>query len=269
MEKTLKKVTPHALRAMKGAGKIAALTAYDAQTAGFLDEAGVPFILVGDSVGTTQLGYDSTIPVTLEDMIRHTAAVVRGTKRALVVADMPFMTYQVSVKQALRNAGRLVQESGCDAVKLEGGSLREPTVRALVGNGIPVCAHIGLTPQSVKEIGLRVQGRGEEAAAKLLEDALALEEAGAFAVVLEGIPAPLAAKITAAVKIPTIGIGAGAACDGQILVISDVLGLGGAYHPKFAKCYADVGSIIRDAAAAYRSEVESGAFPDDAHSYLS
>jgi len=269
MDKTMKKVTPQALRAMKGAGKFAALTAYDAQMARFLDEAGIPFILIGDSVGTTQLGYDSTIPVTLEDMIRHSAAVVRGTKRALVVADMPFMTYQVSVVQALENAGRLMQESGCDAVKLEGGALRAPTVKALVENGIPVCAHIGLTPQSVKEIGLRVQGRGEAAAEKLLADAAALEAAGAFAVVLEGIPAALAAKITAAVKIPTIGIGAGAACDGQILVVSDVLGLGGAYHPKFAKCYEDVGAAIRRAAEAYRAEVESGAFPDDAHSYLS
>lgn len=265
----MKKVTPLALKAMKGQGKIAALTAYDAQTARFLEAAGIPFILIGDSVGTTQLGYESTIPVTLEDMIRHTAAVVRGAKTPLIVADMPFMTYQASVEQALRNAGRLMQEGGCDAVKLEGGALRAATVKALVENGIPVCAHIGLTPQSVKEIGLRVQGRGEEAAAKLLADAKALEEAGAFAIVLEGIPAPLAARITAKVGIPTIGIGAGAGCDGQILVISDVLGLGGAYKPKFAKMYADVGAAIQGAAEAYRAEVESGAFPDDAHSYLS
>lgn len=263
----MKKVTPQALKAMKGKGTFAALTAYDAQMARFLEEAGIPFILVGDSVGTTQLGYQSTIPVTLEDMIRHTASVVRGAKSPLIVADMPFMTYQVSVKQALRNAGRLIQDGGCDAVKLEGGALRSATVKALVENGIPVCAHIGLTPQSVKEIGLRVQGRGEEAAGKLLEDAQALEEAGAFAVVLEGIPSPLAARITSAVKIPTIGIGAGPKCDGQILVVSDILGLGGAYKPKFAKMYADAGALIRRAAADYRAEVESGIFPDDAHSF--
>jgi 3-methyl-2-oxobutanoate hydroxymethyltransferase len=263
----MKKVTPLTLRAMKGGGKIAALTAYDAQTARFLEAAGIPFILVGDSVGTTQLGYESTIPVTLEDMIRHTAAVARGAKTPLIVADMPFMTYQAGVEQALLNAGRLMQEGGCDAVKLEGGAFRAATVRALVENGIPVCAHIGLTPQSVKEIGLRVQGRGEEAAAKLLADAKALEEAGAFAIVLEGIPAPLAERITAETGIPTIGIGAGAGCDGQILVISDVLGLGGAYHPKFAKVYAEVGKAITAAAAAYKAEVQGGAFPDEAHSY--
>lgn len=264
----MKKVSIHALRAMKGVEKIAALTAYDAQTASFLEAAGIPFILVGDSVGTTQLGYSSTIPVTLEDMIHHTAAVVRGVTAPLVVADLPFMSYQLSVEQALASSGRLLQETGCDAVKLEGGALRAPTVRALVDNGIPVCAHIGLTPQSVKAIGLRVQGRGAEAADRLLADALALEEAGAFSIVLEGIPAPLAARITAALKIPTIGIGAGPHCDGQILVISDLLGLGGAYSPKFAKRYADVGAAISAAAAAYKSEVLSSAFPDDAHSYL-
>lgn len=263
----MKKVTPLALKAMKGKGKIAALTAYDAQTARFLEEAGIPFILVGDSVGTTQLGYDSTIPVTLEDMVHHTASVVRGAKAPLIVADLPFMSYQVSVKQALRSAGRLIQAGGADAVKLEGGAFRAGTVKALVENGIPVCAHIGLTPQSVKEIGLRVQGRGEEAAQKLLEDAQALDEAGAFAVVLEGIPSALAARITSAVKIPTIGIGAGPWCDGQILVISDILGLGGAYKPKFAKQYADVGALIRKAASEYRAEVESEIFPDDAHSF--
>lgn len=263
----MKKVTTHALRAMKGVEKIAALTAYDAQMACILNAAGIPFLLVGDSVGTTQLGYDSTIPVTLDDMVAHTAAVVRGAGTSMVVADMPFMTYQVSAKQALRNAGRLMQEGGCDAVKLEGGAIRADTVRALVRNGIPVCAHIGLTPQSVKSIGLRVQGRGEEAAAELLEDARTLEDAGAFAIVLEGIPLGLAARITKSLAIPTIGIGAGPHCDGQILVISDVLGLGGAYHPKFAKCYADLGEIIAAAARAYKADVIGGTFPDAAHSY--
>ena len=265
----MKKVTPHVLRAMKGVEKIAALTAYDAQMARILDAAGIPFLLVGDSVGTTQLGYDSTIPVTLNDMVSHTAAVVRGVTSSMVVADMPFMTYQVSVEQALRNAGRLMQEGGCDAVKLEGGAIRAETVRALVRNGIPVCAHIGLTPQSVKAIGLRVQGRGDAAAAELLSDAKALEDAGAFSIVLEGIPMGLAARITESLAIPTIGIGAGPHCDGQILVISDVLGLGGAYHPKFAKCYADLGEIIGNAARAYKEDVTGGAFPDEAHSYTS
>ena len=263
----MKKVTPHALRAMKGVEKIAALTAYDAQTASFLEAAGIPVILVGDSVGTTHLGYESTIPVTLEDMVRHTAAVVRGAKGPMVIADLPFMTYQVSTEQALRSAGRLMQEGMADAVKLEGGAIRAETVKALTENGIPVCAHIGLTPQSVKAIGLRVQGRGEEAGARLLEDAKALEAAGAFAIVLEGIPMGLAGKITKALSIPTIGIGAGPDCDGQILVISDVLGLGGAYHPKFAKVYAELGAAITVAAAAYKAEVQGGAFPDEAHSY--
>ena len=264
----MKKVTPHVIRAMKGVEKIAALTAYDAQMAFFLEEAGIPFILVGDSVGTTQLGYASTIPVTLEDMISHTASVVRGCHWPMVVADLPFMSYQVSVEQALRNSGRLMQESGCDAVKLEGGRIRAETVRALVRNGIPVCAHIGLTPQSVKAIGLRVQGRGPEEAQGLLDDAKALEDAGAYAIVLEGIPAPVAKDITAALTIPTIGIGAGVHCDGQVLVISDVLGLGGAYNPKFAKRYADVGTIIADAARSYKQEVTAAVFPDDDHSYL-
>lgn len=264
----MKKVTPHVLRAMKGVEKIAALTAYDAQTAHFLEEAEIPFILVGDSVGTTQLGYSSTIPVTLDDMVHHTAAVARGCRAPMIVADLPFMSYQVSVAQALQSAGRLMQEAGADAVKLEGGAIRAETVRALVQNGIPVCAHIGLTPQSVKAIGLRVQGRGTEAAQALLEDAKALEDAGAYAIVLEGIPAPLAARITAELAIPTIGIGAGIHCDGQILVISDILGLGGVYAPKFAKRYADVGAAIANAARTYKQEVVADVFPDPDHSYL-
>ena len=264
----MKKVTPHVIRAMKGVEKIAVLTAYDAQMAHFLEEAEIPVILVGDSVGTTQLGYSSTIPVTMEDMISHTASVVRGCKTPLVVADLPFMSYQISTEQALRNSARLIQEGGCDAVKLEGGAIRADAVRALTENGIPVCAHIGLTPQSVKAIGLRVQGRGEEAAKRLREDAKALEAAGAFAIVLEGIPAPLAKEITAELAIPTIGIGAGVHCDGQVLVISDVLGLGGVYRPKFAKQYADIGAAIAEAARAFKQEVGAGVFPDDDHSYL-
>lgn len=264
----MKKITPHVIRAMKGVEKIAALTAYDAQMAHFLEEAGIPFLLIGDSVGTTQLGYSSTIPVTLDDMVHHTAAVARGCQTPLVVADLPFMSYQVSVEQCLRSSARLLQEGGADAVKLEGGAIRAECVRALVRNGIPVCAHIGLTPQSVKAMGLRVQGRSPEAAQELLDDAKALQDAGAFSIVLEGMAAPVAARITDALEIPTIGIGAGNHCDGQILVVSDILGLGGAYNPKFAKRYAEIGAAIAEAARAYKAEVTGGVFPDDAHSYL-
>ncbi len=267
MNDTPKKLTPRAIAAMKGVEKIAALTAYDYRTARLLDEAGIPLILVGDSLGTTLLGYDNTLPVTLVDMLRHTAAVVRGVRRALVVIDMPFMTYQASVEQALRNCGRAIQKTGCQAVKIEGGEFRAPTIAALVQNGIPVLGHIGLTPQSVKVLGHRVQGRGDEAAQQLLADARAVEAAGAFAVVLEAVPAALGAQVAAAVSIPVIGIGAGPGCDGQILVINDMLGLSGGFKPKFVRQYADLGAQIAAAAAAYKSDVAAAAFPGPEHCY--
>ena len=267
MSDTPKKMTPRALSAMKGGEKIAALTAYDFQTARLLDDAGIPLILVGDSLGTTLLGYDNTLPVTLDDMIRHTAAVVRGARRALVVVDMPFMTYQASSEQALLSCGRAIQETGCQAVKIEGGEFRAPTIQALVQNGIPVLGHIGLTPQSVKVLGHRVQGRGDEAARQLVADAQAIEAAGAFAIVLEAVPADLGAQVSAAVAVPVIGIGAGPGCDGQILVINDVLGLSGDFKPKFVKVYADLGKQISAAAAAYQADVAGGAFPGPEHCY--
>jgi 3-methyl-2-oxobutanoate hydroxymethyltransferase len=263
----MKKVTPRTIRSFKGVQKFACLTAYDAQTSHLFEEAEIPLILVGDSVGTTHMGFESTIPVTLDDMVHHTAAVVRGNAASLIVADMPFMTYATE-EQAMASAARLMQEGGCDAVKLEGGLTKAAHIRAIVENGIPVCGHIGLTPQSEKAIGLRVQGRDEEAAKRLLADAKAVEEAGAFAIVLEAMPAALAEEITRALAIPTIGIGAGAATDGQILVYTDMLGLGGAFCPKFAKRYADVGQIVRDAARSYAAEVAGGAFPAAEHTYL-
>ena len=263
----MKSITPRSITAMKGAETIACLTAYDFRTAKILDDAGIPLILVGDSLGTTLLGYDNTLPVTLDDMIRHTAAVVRGAKRALVVVDMPFMTYQASIEQALLNCGRVLQEARCHAVKIEGGEFRAPTIRALVQNGIPVLGHIGLTPQSVQILGHRVQGRGDEAAQQLVADARAVAAAGAFAIVLEAVPADLGAQVSAAVDVPVIGIGAGPGCDGQILVINDVLGLSGDFKPKFVKVYADLGKQISAAAAAYKADVAGGAFPGPEHCY--
>ena len=263
----MKSITPRDITAMKGVEKIACLTAYDYRTARLLDDAGIHLLLVGDSLGTTLLGFPNTLPVTLDDMIRHTAAVVRGTQRALVVVDMPFMTYQVSVEQALANCGRALQETGCHAVKIEGGEFRAPAIHALVQNGIPVLAHVGLTPQSVQTLGTRVQGRGDEAAQQLLRDAKAVAAAGAFAVVVEAVPGPLGAQVAAAVPIPVIGIGAGPGCDGQILVINDVLGLSGDFRPKFVKRYADLGPQISAAAAAYKSEVQSSAVPGPEHAY--
>jgi len=263
----MKSHTPRSITALKGGEKIACLTAYDFRTAKILDEAGIPLILVGDSLGTTLLGYDNTLPVTLDDMIRHTAAVVRGTRRALVVVDMPFMTYQVSVEQALQNCGRALQETRCHAVKIEGGEFRAPTLRALVQNGIPVLAHIGLTPQSIQLLGTRVQGRGDQAARQLIADAKAVEAAGAFAVVVEAVPAELGTQVSSAVKIPVIGIGAGPGCDGQILVINDVLGLSGDFRPKFVKRYADLGTQISTAAATYKTDVQANTFPGPEHTY--
>ena len=242
--------------------KIAMLTAYDYPTARAVDELGVPLILVGDSLGMVVLGYESTVPVTLEQMLHHTSAVTRGSSKALVVADMPFMTYHTSQSDALRNAGRLLQEGGAQAVKLEGGQFVAETVRQLVRAGIPVQGHLGLTPQSINQLGgYRVQGRTPAAARELLHDALALEEAGVFSIVLELIPAPLARLITAALEVPTIGIGAGPDCDGQVQVITDILGLNPDFTPRHAKRYAELGALTREAIAQYAADVRAGAFP--------
>ncbi len=260
--------TAERIRALKGRQRFACLTASDFSLARLVDDAGLPLILVGDSLAMTVLGYENTLPVTMRDMLHHTAAVARGVRRALVVADMPFLSYQISVEQALRNAGRFLKQAGANAVKLEGGADRAVTVATLVRNGIPVLGHIGLTPQSIQALGgYKVQGRRPEAAARLLADAHALAESGAFALVLECLPAALAAEITAAVPIPTIGIGAGAACDGQILVAHDLLGLYTEFTPRFVKRYADLGAAARGALDAYRTEVEGGVFPGPEHTY--
>jgi 3-methyl-2-oxobutanoate hydroxymethyltransferase len=263
------RLTIQHVRDLKRQGKrFAMLTAYDYSMAKLLDQAGIPVLLVGDSMGTVMLGYETTLPVTLDDVLRHTQAVVRGSTRALVVADMPFMSYQPSIEQALRSAGRLLAEGGAQAVKLEGGANVAPTVRALVNAGIPVMAHIGLTPQSVHQLGgYKVQGKTVQIAARLLADASALEEAGAFSLVLEAVPAPLAARITAAIGIPTIGIGAGPHCDAQVQVIHDLLGLFTDFQPKHAKRYAELGKAIQDAVRQYASDVEAGAFPTGAESF--
>jgi 3-methyl-2-oxobutanoate hydroxymethyltransferase len=249
-------------------GKITCLTAYDYPTARILDEAGVDILLVGDSLGMVVLGYESTLPVTLEEMIHHTRAVRRGTRRALLVADMPYGTYHDDPKEAVRNAVRLVKEAGAEAVKVEGGERRMEMISRIVDAEIPVMGHIGLTPQSVNAFGgFRVQGKTAEAGEQLLRDARAVEAAGAFSVVLESIPRELAARITAELRIPTIGIGAGPDCDGQVLVIHDLLGLSFGHKPKFARRYADVGGIISRAAAEYCRDVRQGSFPADEESY--
>ena len=263
------RVTIGQLKEMKQRGeKIPMLTAYDYATAKLIDEAGVPMILVGDSLGMVVLGYESTIPVTMDDMLHHTRAVVRGTKQALVVGDMPFMTYHATVSEALRNAGRFIQEGGAQAVKLEGGEIMAETISRIVSCGIPVMGHIGFTPQSVHQIGgYRVMGKTAEAAARLLQDARALEEAGVFAIVLELIPAPLSKLITEKVSVPTIGIGAGKDCDGQVQVISDLLGLYTDLVPKHAKQYAKLGQIIKEAVSSYITEVQAEAFPTAKESF--
>jgi 3-methyl-2-oxobutanoate hydroxymethyltransferase len=248
--------------------KIPMLTAYDYVTAKMVDEAGVPLILVGDSLGMVMLGYESTIPVTMEEMIHHTKAVVRGAKKALVIGDMPFMTYHVSVSDALHNAARFIQEGGAQAVKLEGGEVVAEKVRRLVDCGIPVMGHIGLTPQFMHQLGgFKVRGKELEEAKKLLNDARILEEAGAFAIVLECTPAPLSKLITQKLNIPTIGIGAGPDCDGQVQVISDILGLYTEFVPKHAKQYAKLAGEIKTAVSSYISEVKSLSFPTMEHSY--
>jgi 3-methyl-2-oxobutanoate hydroxymethyltransferase len=248
--------------------KFAMLTAYDYSTAKTVDEAGIPLILVGDSLGTVILGYESTIPVTMEDMIHHTKAVVRGSKKALVVGDMPFMTYTISTEDAMRNAARFIQEAGAQAVKLEGGVTVAERVKRIVDAGIPVMGHLGLTPQSVNQLGgYKIQGKTVETAKKLIEDAIALEQAGAFAVVLETVPASLAALVTKKIGIPTIGIGAGSGCDGQVQVINDLLGSYTDFVPKHAKQYVKLADIIKNAVIDYQNEVKSGAFPTEKQSF--
>jgi len=248
--------------------KITMLTAFDYPVAGLLDAAGIDIVLVGDSLGTVMAGYDTTLPVTLDEMIYHTRAVARGTRRAFLVSDLPFLSYQVDIAEARRSAGRLVKEGGAQAVKLEGGVHVEKTIRAIVDMDIPVMGHVGLTPQSVHRMGgYRVQGRREEQAEKILADARAVEAAGAFSIVLEGVPKELGRQITAELGIPTIGIGAGVHCDGQVLVTYDMLGLCDKFAPKFVKKYADLGAILGRAFEAYIEEVRDGTFPDDEHSF--
>ncbi|MEY8562088.1 3-methyl-2-oxobutanoate hydroxymethyltransferase [Eggerthellaceae bacterium 3-80] len=247
---------------------ISMLTAYDYSTAKLEDEAGINAILVGDSLGMVMLGYDDTLKVTMEDMIHHTKAVSRGAKNALVVADLPYMSYHVSVEQAVQNAGRLITEGGAQAVKLEGGVEFSDEVRAMTRASIPVMGHLGLTPQSVNALGgFKVQGKTIEAAQRILDDARALEEAGAFAIVLECIPAAIAEKISSALRIPTIGIGSGAGCDGQVLVYQDMLGLYGNFTPKFVKQFACAGQVMKEGFSAYIEEVSARTFPAQEHTF--
>lgn len=248
--------------------KLTMLTAYDFSTARIIDEAGINSILVGDSLGNVILGYENTLSVTMEDMIHHTAAVTRGAKNALVIADMPFMSYQASVYDAVTNAGRLIKEGHASAVKLEGGASVCNQIRAIVDAGIPVCGHLGLTPQSINAFGgFKVQGKTEECARKLIEDAKLIEQAGAFAVVLECIPAGLAKLITDKLTIPTIGIGAGSECDGQVLVYHDMIGMFDMFTPKFVKRFANVGEIMKAAFEEYDANVKNGTFPEKCHEY--
>jgi 3-methyl-2-oxobutanoate hydroxymethyltransferase len=248
--------------------KITMLTAYDYSMAALVDEAGIDMILVGDSLGNVTLGYDTTLPVTMDDMVHHTRAVSRAAKNAMVVADMPFLSYHISVEEAVRNAGRLIQEGGAQAVKLEGGEERLPVVKAILDAEIPIVGHIGLTPQSVNQFGgFKVQGKDLETARKLIRDAKLLEEAGVFALVLEGVPGALAQKITESLSIPTIGIGAGKYCDGQVLVIYDALGMTRGHVAKFVKKFANLEPLIHEALLDYKKEVEEGTFPGPEHTY--
>ena len=256
------------IKALKGEQKVTSLTAYDTLSARYADEAGIPLILVGDSLAMTVLGYETTLPITMDEMVHHTAAVSRGVQNGLVVADMPFMSYQVSVEDAVRNAGGLVKEGGAQSVKLEGGERYVPVIKAIIQASIPVVGHLGLTPQSLHEFGgYRVQGRDDESAERLISDAKALERAGCFAIVLEGIPWQLARTITESVSIATIGIGAGPYCDGQVLVIHDMLGIYEHHLPKFVKMYENLGERIRAAVSTYVDDVKEGRFPGMEHSY--
>ncbi|HYN81062.1 MAG TPA: 3-methyl-2-oxobutanoate hydroxymethyltransferase [Gemmatimonadaceae bacterium] len=263
-----KRITLREIARLKREGqKLVVVTAYDVLFARVVDDAGVDIVLVGDSVGNVVAGFDSTLPVKLDQMIYHGAAVRRGVKRALLVVDLPFLAYQASVERAILNAGRVMQETGADAVKMEGGSSEMvKTVAALTRIGIPVMAHLGFTPQSVRALGMRVQGREEGDADRLVNEASALEQAGAFSVVLELLPSDVAAQITAAVSIPTIGIGAGPHCDGQVLVLPDLLGLNDGFEPKFLKRYANLAETSREAVAKYADEVRSQVYPDAEHS---
>ncbi|UCE97973.1 MAG: 3-methyl-2-oxobutanoate hydroxymethyltransferase [Dehalococcoidia bacterium] len=257
------------IKEMKQKGeKIAMLTAYDYTTAKIIDQVGIPLILVGDSLGNVVLGYESTIPVTMEDMLHHTKAVVRGSNTALVIGDLPFMTYHISIENALCNSSRLIQEGGAQAVKLEGGVNIADKVRNIVECGIPVMGHIGFTPQSINQLGgFKVQGKTLEAAQKLLDDAMAIKSAGAFAIVLEMVPAPLASFISQSIDIPTIGIGAGTGCDGQVQVVSDILGLFTDFVPKHTRQYAKIANIMSSAITEYYKDVKNGNFPTDIHSF--
>ena len=263
------KVTTRTFRVKKAQGDLLTmLTAYDYPTAVAVDNAGIDSILVGDSLGMVVLGYQNTLPVTMEEMLHHCRAVSRGASRALLIGDMPFMSYQASVGDAVRNAGRFLQEAGMDAVKLEGGEERLEEIRAILDAGIPVLGHLGLTPQSVHQLGgFKAQGKTAEAAYELLEDSLRLEEAGCFGIVLESVPARLANFVSGQLKIPTIGIGAGAGCDGQVLVTHDLLGLFDAFVPKFVKQYASLHQDMSQAFLSYKEEVEQGLFPEEKHTF--
>jgi 3-methyl-2-oxobutanoate hydroxymethyltransferase len=263
------KVTTQTVVDMKGQGeKISMLTAYDFTMASIIDQAGIDIILVGDSAANVMAGHETTVPMTLDHMIYHTACVSRGTERALVIADMPFMSYQLTPKEALNNAGRMMKEAAAHAVKLEGGKAVVKTVKKIVDAGIPVMGHLGLTPQSIYQFGTyKVRAREEEEANTLIDDAKALEKAGCFALVLEKIPAPLAGKVTEAISIPTIGIGAGRQCDGQVLVIHDMLGLNKEFNPRFLRRYADLESDMTDAVQQYLADVKSGDFPNEDEEY--
>ena len=264
-----KKVTISDLMAKKEQGKkITMLTAYDYPTAQLVDQAGIDTILVGDSLGMVVLGYSSAVPVSMEEMIHHTKAVTRGTTYAFVIGDMPFMSYQIGAEKAIENAGRFMKEGGCDAVKLEGGSEVSPIVKAIVTAGVPVCGHIGLTPQTATQLsGFRVQGRDAESTRNLIVSAKGLEKAGAFMVVMECIPDVLASRITKEVRIPTIVIGAGRDCDGQVLVYHDTVGLFERFTPKFVKQYIKLGPMVVDALREYKREVEEGLFPEEVHTF--
>lgn len=265
----MRTTVPHILQMARKGDRIAMLTAYDYPSARLLDACSVPIILVGDSLGNVVLGYDSTLPVSMDEMIHHAAAVSRGTERAMVIGDMPFMSYQGSDIEAIHNAGRFLKEGGCQAVKLEGGRPIVALVRKLVEYGIPVMGHLGATPQSMHQMGgLRVQGRGKDQAQRMLEDALALEAAGAFSIVLELVPAQLARVISERLQIPTIGIGAGPHCDGQVLVFHDLLGLSPWFQAKHVKHYAELAETIQDAVRAYVHDVQDGTFPTEAQSHF-
>ncbi len=262
------RTTPRDIRRLKGKKPIVVLTAYDFPTARIIDRCGVDILLVGDSLGNVVLGYPNTIPVTIEEMIHHAKAVMRASPGALVVVDMPFGSFQIDVERTMAAAIRICKETGADAVKLEGGKRSAPAIAALTQAGIPVMGHVGLTPQSVLEFGgYRVQGRGQGEGERLIEEAKAIEEAGCFAIVLESIPATLAERVTSAASVPTIGIGAGPACDGQVLVLHDMIGLFEEFQPKFVKRYADLAATIEEAVLAYKKDVEERTFPGQEHSF--